>query len=622
MNNSFSLSRLILLQQFIHISIYSFSQNTGQASGIMNLSRSNETIKIDGALEEPIWQKALYSDKFYDKEDSIHFYSNTKAYLTYDAENFYVGFSCTVKDTSKLPKVPYYKDDEAVKGNEWVGFCVDSYNDGLGAFAFITDAAGNQLTGALTIGNNLTYSFSTKWVSSVKKNKNGYTVEMKIPFVKLPVQWKKDSIVMAVRLVRFDKENGREVQSPFLNTGIENRIIQFQKIKLKGIPPTRPDNLSGTNIQDRMAFKLERAKHFETNTTDERGHAWGDASVIDYSLFKKRDIHGLEKTQGFQYSLHTNSIGEAFKRTSYLKPYNVTNFETFLERTQTTAFVVISNDTIIYEKYFNGFDQNSIFTSFSVAKSFLSTLIGIAIADGYIKSDTDRIVTYLPELLQKDRRFGNISIKDLLSMSSGLHYSDDGDMNDDEITYDDPDLRKAAIQYTKIEEPAGQHFLYDNYRPLLLGMILERVTHMSVSKYMEERLWKPMGGGNASWSLDEHGFEKMESGINCGIYDYARFGELFLHDGNYNGVNIAPEKWIPKATQPQPKPEGWESYFQQTNGYYGYFWWGKLRGNKPTGNDFFALGNKGEYIYICPEKRLIIIRLGFEFGLPSNGSSS
>ena len=82
------------------------------------------------------------------------------------------------------------------------------------------------------------------------------------------------------------------------------------------------------------------------------------------------------------------------------------------------------------------------------------------------------------------------------------------DISDDEITYDDPDLGKTAIQYIKINELPGQHFLYDNYRPLLLGMILERITHMSVSKYIEERLWKRMGGGNASWSLDENGFEK------------------------------------------------------------------------------------------------------------------
>jgi len=368
---------------------------------------------------------------------------------------------------------------------------------------------------------------------------------------------------------------------------------------------------------DRMHDKQERGKLFDINTEHGRSLAWGDASVMDYGVFKKRKIHGAVVPSTFPYKLQTLKVDSTFGKMDYIKGYPIDNFETFLERTKTTAFIVLSDDTIIYEKYFNGFNRNSVFTSFSMAKSFVSTLIGLAIADGYIKSDTDRITTYIPELLQKDQRFANIRIKDLLSMSSGLHYSgDEGHPSDDEITYYDPDLRKAALKYSTVEEPPGLHWLYDNYHPLLLGLILERTTRMSVSKYLEEKLWKKMGGGSASWSVDEHGFEKLESGINCSAYDYARFGELFLHNGKYNKVQVVPANWILKATQPQPKPDGWEPYFQQTNGFYGYFWWGRLRGDKSTGNDFFAQGNKGQYIYICPERKLVIIKLGYEFGLP------
>jgi CubicO group peptidase (beta-lactamase class C family) len=595
------------------------SQSQATASGKVIAYKTNVPVKIDGMLNEPLWKKAMFSNKMYGKEDSVHFYSNTQAYLSYDADNLFVAFNCQVTDTSKLTKKKYHKNDESITHNEWVAFCVDSYDDGVSAYVFFVDAAGNQLEGALTPRNELTYSFSLKWTSAVRKNSDGYSVEMKIPLAKLPVKWNKDSVEMAVRLVRYDKENEREVQTPFLNTGITNRIIQFQKIVLKGIRQTHPDNLSGVNLQERLKIKKDR---ININTFEGRCRG-GDASVMDYAIFKERIINGAVKTRIFPYSLKTQSVNHAFERTDFLKGYlKKYGFETFLEREQTTAFIVLSNDTIIYEKYYNGFNRNSVFTSFSIAKSFVSTLIGLAIADGFIKSDTDRITKYIPELLQKDKRFSDITIRDLLSMSSGLQYSGDGEPSDDDITYQYPDLRKAALQFSKVKDSSGKLWQYNNYNPLLLGLILERTTHSSVSKYMEEKLWKKMGGSRAGWSVDEHGFEKLESGINCSAYDYIRFGQLFLNKGKYNGVQIVPAEWIQRATQPASRPRGYYDFLLRHNVYYGYFWWGKFRGSPANDNDFFGLGNKGQYLYVCPQKKLVIIRLGFEYGLPSPGAYS
>ena len=609
----------LFILSLLTISTTAHSQSRATASGKLYIYKTDVPIKIDGILNEQTWQKAIFANKMYDKEDSIHFYSNTQAYLTYDAGNFFVAFNCHVNDTSKLTKKKYDKDDPSIINNEWVAFCVDSYDDGVGAYAFFVDAAGNQLEGALTSKNELTYSFSLKWFCAIKKNQNGYSVEMKIPLSKFPVKWNKDSVEMAVRLVRFDKENEREVQSPFLNTSLTNRIIQFQKVVLKSIMQTYPDNLSGVNLQERLKIKKERT---DLNTFEGRCRG-GDASVMDYAIFKQRIINGAKKVRTFPYALKTQSVNHVFEKTDFLKGYLVKyGFETFLERQQTTAFIVISNDTIIYERYFNGFNHNSVFTSFSIAKSFLSTLVGLAIADGLIKSDTDRITTYIPELLQKDRRFSEITIKDLLSMSSGLHYSHDGEPSDDDITYQYPDLREAALQFLKIKDSAGKLWQYNNYHPLLLGLILERVSHGSVSKYMEEKLWKKMGGSKAGWSIDEHGFEKLESGINCSAYDYARLGALFLNKGKYEGVQIVPESWIQKATQPAPKPPGYYDFLLRHNVYYSYFWWGKFRDSSPTDNDFFGLGNKGQYVYVCRQKKLVIVRLGFEYGLPSPGAYS
>ncbi|MCB0474716.1 MAG: serine hydrolase, partial [Flavobacteriaceae bacterium] len=489
----------------------------------------------------------------------------------------------------------------------WVAFCVDTYHDGINAFAFLADAAGNELDGSLNPPTrDLSFSFSSKWTSAVKVNQDGYAVEMKIPLENLPVRWNKDSVTMAVQILRHDKQNDRMVEWPHT----EN-IGKYQPIVLHKINQTHPPNLSGVTIENRLAYKKSK---IDVTTLLGRCQG-GDASVMDYLIFRKRAINGAEHPRKLHYNRQTEKVKKMFENTQYFKNLNTHgDFETMLERSQTTAFMVLKNDTIVYENYFNGFNSDSVFTSFSVAKSFVSTLVGMAISDGYIKSEADKITDYLPELTRKDTLFSKISIKDLLSMSSGLAYSEDGFPSDDEYTYVSPDLRKATLDHVRIEEPPAVRWHYNNYNPLLLGMILERTTGKPVSKYAEEKLWKKMGGSNASWSLDEQGFEKMESGINCSIYDYARFALLFLNNGRYNNTRVIPKDWIDKATQPQDRPEGYYDYLLRDNVYYNYFWWGKFRDGQVNGNDFFGMGNKGEYVYICPQKKLILIRLGFEYG--------
>lgn len=601
-----------------NIALSAYSQTYAVAMGMLKPFKTIDEIKIDGLLNESSWRKALFADKLYANEDSIHPYENTKTYLAYDANNLYVAFKCKVNDNSLLPEIKLDKDDQTILGNEWVAFCVDTYNDGVIAYVFLVDAAGNQLDLTLNSGKDLNNSFSSEWTSAVKRETEGYTIEIKIPLVKLPVRWNKDSVEMSIKMMRNDRQNNKELQMPYLNSKISNNINQFQKVVLEGIHQTYPMNLSGIDINARLAYKKSR---IDPVTLLGRCKG-GDASVMDYEIFKNRVIKGADKPRVFPYSFQTESVCRSFEKAEYMKNYpGNDDFEVFLERTQTTAFLVLQNDTIVYERYFNGFNKNSIFTSFSVAKSFVSTLIGLAIADGYIKSDTEMITKYIPELLLKDSRFSDITIKDLLSMSSGLAYSEDGFPSDADITYQDPDLRKAVLEHIQIEEAPGKHWHYNNYNPLLLGLILERTTNMPVSKYMEEKLWEKMGGSNASWSLDEQGFEKLESGINCSAYDYARFAALLLNNGKYNNTQVLPKDWVQKATQPLNIQEDYYD-LPKYNIYYSYFWWGKLRDNQDHNNDFFGMGNKGEYVYICPQKNLIIIRLGFEYGLPTPSSFS
>jgi CubicO group peptidase (beta-lactamase class C family) len=269
---------------------------------------------------------------------------------------------------------------------------------------------------------------------------------------------------------------------------------------------------------------------------------WGDADVYDYQKFPERELAPSDTPFEFSSNLKEDQVHSQFEQLA-----NLDDFDSFLEDSHTQAFIVIQDDAVVYEQYFNGADPETIVTSFSTAKSFVSALVGIAISEGHIQDVNDPITQYLPELAERDPAFANITVRDLLMMSSGIKYSEPPD---DAATYYYPDLRELAIEKTKIIALPGESFHYNNFHPLLLGMILERATGTTVSGYLQEKIWKPIGMEyDGSWSLDESGFEKMESGINARAIDFAKFGRLFLNNGNWDGVQVIPEKWVTESTQ-------------------------------------------------------------------------
>jgi CubicO group peptidase (beta-lactamase class C family) len=305
-------------------------------------------------------------------------------------------------------------------------------------------------------------------------------------------------------------------------------------------------------------------------------------------------------------------------------------FEEFLKASQTTSFIVIKDDAILYEGYFNGYDRDSIVTSFSTAKSVTSALIGIAIDEGRIGSVDDPIVTYLPEL--RSRGLDGVTIRHLLLMSSGIRYVSDDEISgpaelwpfsDDGLSYNYPNLRSQALAVQPDGKQPGAEFNYNNYNPTLLGIILERTTHMPVAQYLQEKIWEPLGTEYpASWSLDSKasGFEATLCCLNGRAIDFAKFGRLFLHNGNWNGVQIISEQWVKESTSPYPNPNGdiawrantWFSDWRETtasgSGYYKYQWWGKI---KPDGSyDFIAVGHLGQRIYVSPQHRAVVVRFG------------
>src|SRR5215203_1425013 len=336
---------------------------------------------------------------------------------------------------------------------------------------------------------------------------------------------------------------------------------------------------------------------------------WGESDYKDLQRFPARTIHNGPYISHFDelpahnpYASQIEAIGNRSTNGS---------FENYLEASGTTAFLVIHDDKLLYERYFNGYDETSLNTSFSMAKSFASALVGIAIDKERIKSVNEPITNYIPELLEKDERFKSITIRHLLTMSSGIKYEEGGDLPwseeaDDTKTYYATNLRELALENCLIEGKPGEYFEYNNYNPLLVGMILEQSTGMHVSRFMEEELWKPMGmEADGSWSLDStsSGFEKMESGVNARARDFGRFGMLFAKEGNWRGKQLISRGWVEESTRPDATTDPSLDYQ--------YFWWV----NTPDGKDHFSA--RGNYCYndkATTEKDLVIVRLGKDEG--------
>lgn len=342
-----------------------------------------------------------------------------------------------------------------------------------------------------------------------------------------------------------------------------------------------------------------------------------DSAVSDMYLFPSSSISHAETAYQFNVTYRDEEVERIFEQ----QP-NIQDLVDYLEKTDTSSFIVIEGDDVVYEKYLNGYERDSLVTSFSVAKSFASTLVGIAIDEGLIGSVEDPITKYIPELADRDPAFSEITIEHLLMMSSGISYHEIQFLNGDNTkTYWWPDLQGLAVNMTKIEGRPMQRFHYNNYHPLLIGVILERATGMSVSRYMEEKIWTRIGTEyDAGWSLDDEGFEKMESGINARAIDFAKFGKLFLNNGVWEGRQVISKDWVRRATSP-PATLDYEEYYSEYHdfifddgmGFYKYFWWGIQR---DSGYDYFALGNHGQFIYISPQKNLIIVRFGESYGSP------
>jgi CubicO group peptidase (beta-lactamase class C family) len=289
-----------------------------------------------------------------------------------------------------------------------------------------------------------------------------------------------------------------------------------------------------------------------------------------------------------------------------------------LRSTGTHAFIVVRDNQVLYEDYFNGYARDSLCTAWSVSKSVTSALVGIAISEGYIKSLDDPITNYLPEL--KGKGFNAITIRNLLTMGSGIEYRI-GFFPWDEFVLAGyyPNVRELLLSDLTIMEPPGQSFHYNNFNVELIGMILERTTGRRPSQYLQETIWKPIGMEYpATWSIDsaEDGFELTPILLNARAIDLAKFGRLYLNQGNWDGREIIPRNWVVDSTILDPNDHRpWETFpqWQDDGGYYKYFWWGISQGN----NDYcyMGIGTYGQFIFVSPRTKVVIVRTADEDGI-------
>ena len=292
--------------------------------------------------------------------------------------------------------------------------------------------------------------------------------------------------------------------------------------------------------------------------------------------------------------------------------YNTTKFPDFIkpvnDSLETVAFMVIVNDSIQFEKYWHGYSADTMSNSYSMAKSFVGTLIGVAIKEGKIKSIDQKVCDFLPNFCEG--RNTELTIKDLLTMSSGLNWSENyyNPIGQTAQAYYGSDV-KGLMMGLKVVATPGKVFKYHSSCSQLLAFIVEEATDKTISEYASAKLWSPIGAKHpALWNIDKKdGDEKAFCCINSNARDFARLGKLYMHNGNWNGLQIIDSSYAKEATSIADLLD--EKGNKNIN--YGYQFW---MTNYKDMHIYYARGLLGQYVICIPEKNMIVVRLGRKFG--------
>ncbi len=293
---------------------------------------------------------------------------------------------------------------------------------------------------------------------------------------------------------------------------------------------------------------------------------------------------------------------------TYVYEGETRSLEDLLARTYTTGFMVAVDDTIISEEYFQGEQASDRHIMFSVSKSVVSAALGIALSEGVFDSIEDPITKYLPEL--NGSGYEDVRIKDILQMSSGVYFNEDyndpfSDVNQMGLTIATGGSLNSFATGLERQWPPGTYNNYVSVDTHVLGMLLVKQTGRTLSNYVEEKIWQPMGAEfDGKWLTDGVGMEMAMGGFNMALRDMARVGRLYLNMGELNGTRIVPAEWVtasitPDAPHLMPGSESSSNPFG-----YGYQWWIP---EEPHG-DFYAAGIYYQYIYIDPTTGVIVAK--------------
>ncbi len=316
-------------------------------------------------------------------------------------------------------------------------------------------------------------------------------------------------------------------------------------------------------------------------------------NIDDYKIFDNRVIN-------------SGRCSKLPKSQFYNKKKIPYNYYKWIEYFKTTAFIVIKDGKIVHESYYRGYNDYSISNSFSVSKSIISLLIGIAIDKGFIGDINDYVYKYYPPFNNIYNR--NLRIIDLLTMSSGLNWDESYSNIFSQTTkaYYGDDLEKL-IKDLKVVEKPGNRFKYLSANTQILAYILNNATGKTLSEFAKEELWGPIEAcGDAMWSLDKnYGTEKAFCCFNASATDFARIGLLILNDGKWKGKQIVSRNYIDKIKT----PASWlkKEYGNDVVNDYSLHWWIMQYHNKEV---VYARGIQGQYIFVVPDKKLVVVRLG------------
>jgi len=297
----------------------------------------------------------------------------------------------------------------------------------------------------------------------------------------------------------------------------------------------------------------------------------------------------------------------------------------FITRTGSGALLVLKDGKVTFEQYWQTGGRDQTWLSMSVAKSFISALIGIAVDQGLIGDITQPVTDYVPELAGS--AYDNVRIKDILQMSSGASWNEDyGDPESDINRFGRVFALGGSMNEfaaTLVPElPPGTFNRYNSTDTQVLGMLLTKVTGRSVNDYMIEMLWHPMGAENVGyWLTDAEGMEMAFGGLNITARDYAKLGEMYRMGGALNGQQIVPADWVRASITPDaPHLTPGDNPQSDWPVGYGHQWW------IPEGDvgEFMAIGVYNQFIYIAPESNTVIVKLSANsaYGTPDDPGAS